>query len=175
MIFFAIFTFPPYCGSVQLALKPDPVRSVVKIDKTINLHNRLEILVLQISMKLYLFCNHHVMDQTVKLKHMLTFVKIQMIHRAECIAKRNNKNSVKKWKGRLDDLKIWGNNLAQARLPKSMGLPTEIVFLYNFTSSKKCSKGEIMIIMAYRQSLSLRTTLIVIGWNQFVINYSVWS
>ena len=87
---------PPYCGSVQLALNADPVRSVVKIDKTINLHNRLEILVLQISMKLYLFCNHHVMDQTVKLKHMLTFVKIQMIHRAECIAKRNNKNSVKK-------------------------------------------------------------------------------
>ena len=170
MILFAIFTFPPYCGSVQLALNADPVKSVVKMDKTINLHNRLEILVLQISKKIYLSWNHHVLDQTVILKHMLTLVKIQMIHPAECIVKRNNKNSVKKWKGRLDDLKIWGNNLAQARLPKSMGLPTEIVFLYNFTSSKKCSKGEILIIMAYGQSLSLRTILIVIGWYQFVIN-----
>ena len=54
MILFAIFTFPPYCGSVELALNADPVRSVVKVDENIDLHNRLEILVLQISKKIYL-------------------------------------------------------------------------------------------------------------------------
>ena len=42
----------PYCGSVELALNADPVRSVVKVDENIDLHNRLEILVLQISKKI---------------------------------------------------------------------------------------------------------------------------